>query len=163
MGLAIKQKRKQVNLLNFIQQFPHETDCLEYYRNARERVGVVCSQCGGTEHSWLAGKSKFECTHCGRHTFINEGTIMEESELPIKYWFIAIHLLTSSQKYIGSAEIQKQLACSEAQAINLLSKLYELIEEGDLNDRFDDLLLACATSKKVCVYKQVETMVCRDK
>ena len=134
-----------MNLLSFIQQFPGETDCLEYFRLAREKVGVTCTKCGNKQHQWLPGKSYFECTCCGNHTSINSGTIMENSVLPIKYWFITIQLLTSTEVSISSSEIQNLLGVKQPGPVyDMCNKLKLLIENGETN--FDSLLMACATN-----------------
>jgi len=134
-----------MNVLSFIQQFPGETDCLEYFRVVREKAGITCSKCGNKKHYWLPGKSHFECTCCGNYTSINSGTIMENTELPIKYWFITIHLLTSTNKFVSSSEIMNQLGLKQSESVlDMCYKLNLLIEDGEID--FDGLLMACATN-----------------
>ena len=134
-----------MNLLSFIQQFPGETDCLEYFRSVREKVGVTCTKCGNKQHQWLSGKSYFECTCCGNHTPINSGTILENTVLPIKYWFIAIQLLTSTDEPVSSSKIQNLLGVKQPEPVyDMCNKLKLLIENGETN--FDSLLMACATN-----------------
>lgn len=137
-----------MNLLSFIQQFPGETDCLEYFRLAREKVGVTCTKCGNKHHRWLPGKSYFECTCCGNHTPINSGTIMENSVLPIKYWFITVQLLTSANEPVSSSEIQNLLGVMQPEPVyDMYNKLKLLIANGATN--FDSLLMACARNHTV--------------
>ncbi|MHB9141406.1 MAG: transposase [Paludibacter sp.] len=134
-----------MNLLSFIQQFPGETDCLEYFRLAREKVGITCTRCGNKQHQWLPGKSYFECICCRNHTSINSGTILENTVLPIKYWFITIQLLTSTEVSISSSEIQNLLGVKQPEPVyDMCNKLKLLIENGATN--FDSLLMACATN-----------------
>ena len=133
-----------MSLLSFIQQFPRETDCLEYFRSVREKAGITCVKCGSKNHYWLPGKCQFECACCGNHTSINSGTIMENTELPIKYWFITIHLLTSANKFVSSSEIQNQLGVSNSEPVLDMCDKLRLLLDGEEAD-FDSLLNACAT------------------
>ena len=39
-------------------------------------------------------------------------TVMHGSQLPFHYWFVAIHLLTSTKKSFSASELQRQLGHS---------------------------------------------------
>ena len=39
---------------------------------------------------------------------LRANTVMHGSQLPFRYWFIAIHLLTSTKKNFSVAELQRQ-------------------------------------------------------
>jgi hypothetical protein len=40
---------------------------------------------------------------------LKTGTVIENSKLTYQYWFIAMHLMTSTKKTISALEMQKQL------------------------------------------------------
>ena len=98
-----------MNLLNFISSFPDEESCKQKFKEYREHVGVICHKCGGKKHYWKKDKEQFECKKCGTRTTLKSGTVMHKSKLPFRYWFIAIHLLTSTKKSFSAKEIQRQL------------------------------------------------------
>jgi len=98
-----------MNLLNFISTFPDEDSCKTRLKEMREQEGVVCSKCGNISHYWKRDKWQFECKSCKTRTTLKSGTIMHGSQLPLRYWFVAIHLLTSTKKSFSSLELQKQL------------------------------------------------------
>jgi ISXO2-like transposase domain/Transposase zinc-ribbon domain len=98
-----------MNLLNFISQFPDEESCKIQLKAIRENEGIICRHCGGKEHYWKKDKSQFECKSCKTRTTLTSGTIMHGSQLPLRYWFIAMHLLTSTKKSFSALELQKQL------------------------------------------------------
>ena len=47
------------------------------------------------------------CAKCGHETTLRSGTVMHGSNLPLLYWFTAIHLLTSTKKTFSAAEMQR--------------------------------------------------------
>ena len=137
-----------MNLLNFIRRFSEENDCLEYFKAIREKSGVICKKCGHNKHNWLAGKVQFECKQCGNRISIKSGTVMENSKLPIKYWFITIHILTSSKKTFSASELQKQLGYPEYEPVyEMLYKLRMVMDNGVDEYKFDMILFACAKNQ----------------
>ena len=101
-----------MNLLNFVSQFPDEESCRAKWREYRDKQGVVCPKCGSTEHYWKSDKEVYECKRCKYRQSLRSNTVMHGSQLPFRYWFIAIHLLTSTKKSFSAAELQRQLGHS---------------------------------------------------
>lgn len=121
-----------MNLLNFIAQFPDEESCKLKYKEVRDRVGVTCSICGCTKHYWKRDKWQYECTSCGKRTTLKSGTVMHRSQLPYRYWFIAIHLLTSTRNSFSALELQRQLGHSCYEPIwEMLHKLRGVMGRRD--------------------------------
>ena len=98
-----------MNLLEFVNQFPDEESCKRKWKEIREKEGVVCPICGCKEHYWKGDKEMFECKKCGHRQSLKANTIMHGSQLPMRYWFIAMHLLTSTKKSFSASEMQRQL------------------------------------------------------
>lgn len=137
-----------MNLLNFIERFQEENDCLEYFKAIREKSGVICKKCGHNKHNWLAGKVQFECKQCGNRISIKSDTIMENSRLPIKYWFITVHILTSSKKTFSASELQKHLGYTEYEPVcEMLHNLHLVMDKGGEEYTFEWLLFACVKNQ----------------
>ena len=98
-----------MNLLNFISQYPDEESCKLKLKAIRDKEGIVCRHCGGKEHYWKSDKWQYECKSCKTRTTLRSGTIMHGSQLPLRYWFVAMHLLTSTKKSFSALELQRQL------------------------------------------------------
>jgi hypothetical protein len=121
-----------MNLLNFIEQFPDEESCKIKYKEVRDKVGVTCSVCGCKKQYWKKDKCQYECTSCGKRTTLRSGTVMHGSQLPYRYWFIAIHLLTSTRNSFSALELQRQLGHNFYQPIwEMLHKLREVMGRRD--------------------------------
>ena len=98
-----------MNLIDFIKEYPDEAACKAKFKEYREQVGVVCAKCGCTSHYWKKDKEQYECRQCKTRTTLRSGTVMHKSKLPCRYWFITMHLLTSTKKSFSAKEIQRQL------------------------------------------------------
>lgn len=137
-----------MNLFDFIERFPQENDCLEYFISIRKKTGVVCRKCGSSNQIWLAATKQFECKQCENRINIKSGTVMENSKLPIKYWFMAIHLLTSATETFTIAEIQKKLGCEDIEQVNeMLENLNRCLCKTGNSCSFDQLLFACVANQ----------------
>lgn len=121
-----------MNLLNFVLQYPDEASCRKKFKEYRDRIGVVCPHCGSKEHYWKKDKEQYECKKCRKRQTLRSNTLMHGSQLPFRYWFIAIHLLTSTKKSISAAELQRQLGHKRYEPIwAMLHKLREAMGKRD--------------------------------
>lgn len=121
-----------MSLINFIEQFPDEESCKKKFKEYRDHVGVVCPNCGGTDHYWKKDKEQYECKACKKRTTLKSGTVMHKSKLPFRYWFITMHLLTSTKKSFSAKEIQRQLGHKRYHPIwHMVHKLREAMGKRD--------------------------------
>lgn len=100
---------KTMNFIEFAKHYPDEASCKALVKSYREKEGVVCRNCGCTEHYWNTGVDAFDCKQCGTRTTLKSGTVMEASKLPFQYWIYAIYLVTMTKKGISALELQRQL------------------------------------------------------
>lgn len=98
-----------MNLLDFNSRFPNEQTCREYLKEKREAEGITCKKCGCKKHYWFSFMQIWKCSGCGSRMALRAGTIMEKSHLPVRAWFMCIHMMTSIKKSISALEMQRQL------------------------------------------------------
>lgn len=136
-----------MNLIEFSDHFPDEASCKAKFKELREQEGIICRKCGHTEHYWKKDKEQYECKKCKSRMSLKSGTVMHKSKLPFRYWFLAMHLLTSTRKTFSAKEIQRQLGHKRYQPIwHMMHKLrkamgkrddqYNLVGELELDDGF---------------------------
>jgi transposase-like protein len=105
---------------------------MEHFKAQRDQNGVVCPKCGCKEHYWLKGKLRYECKQCHYRQSLRSGSVMEHSKLPFQYWYVSMHLLTSTKKSFSAAELQRQLGHKCYQPIwELLNKLRDVMGKRD--------------------------------
>jgi hypothetical protein len=98
-----------MNILKFVDQFPDELSCRNDFKAKREDQGVICKKCSCTNHYWLQNKWQWQCKKCSFRTSIRSGTIMENSNLPVRMWYLCMALMTMTKKGISAKEMQRQL------------------------------------------------------
>jgi len=136
-----------MNIIQFSSQFPDENACIAHYKAQRDTIGVVCPKCGCKHHYWLQNKLRYQCKQCHYRQSLRSGTVMEHSKLPFLYWYIAMHLLTSTKKSFSAAELQRQLGhkryqpiwemvCKLRDVMGKRDNLYQLTGEVELDNAF---------------------------
>jgi hypothetical protein len=121
-----------MNLLNFVENFPDEASCKAKFKEYRDKQGIICPKCRSMEHYWKREKESYECKHCGKRQSLRANTVMHGSQLPFRYWFVTIHLLTSTKKSFSASEIQRQLGHRYYEPIwTMLHKLRSIMGKRD--------------------------------
>jgi len=98
-----------MKILEFVSKFSDEQSCKEYFRDIRMKEGVVCKKCGCKKHYWLRSKWQFQCSECNFRTTLKSGTVMENSRLPFRTWFLVMLFMTTTKKGISACELQRQI------------------------------------------------------
>ncbi|MGD9679344.1 MAG: transposase, partial [Vulcanibacillus sp.] len=68
-----------MNIFSFTAHFDSEEACRLHFKEERDKVGVVCSECGNKEHFWIKSRWSYECKSCRHRTSLRSGTIMQNS------------------------------------------------------------------------------------
>ena len=98
-----------MTILEFMEQFPTEKSCREDFRIKREKEGVCCKKCTNKKLYWLKNKEQWQCSSCSFRTTLRSGSMMENSNLPFRTWYLAMAFMTFSKKGISAKELQRQL------------------------------------------------------
>ncbi|MEY3417699.1 MAG: transposase [Bacteroidota bacterium] len=80
---------------------------IETFKQYRLSSSVVCKKCGHTSHYWMASKNQFQCKKCRFRTTIRSGSVMENSKLPLAYFFISMVLLAKTSGNLTVDELHK--------------------------------------------------------
>ncbi len=121
-----------MKLIDFTKCFKDEASCENYLKNVREKEGLECSKCGCKKQYWNKSTKSWRCSKCGHETTLTSGTVMHGSKLPLMYWFLAMHLMTSTKKAISASEMQRQLGHKRYQPIwEMMHKLRSVMGARD--------------------------------
>lgn len=141
-----------MKILTFLESFPNEQSCKIHFINHRVDKGVTCKSCNHKEHYWLKGKEQFQCKYCGFRTTLKSGTVLQNSKLSFQYWYIAMHLLTSTKKTFSAHELKRQLGHKRYEPIwAMLHKLRNAMQQDQtLTDTvvLDDTYISTSTPKE---------------
>jgi len=124
-----------MNIFSFTANFKDEESCRLHFKEERDKQGVVCKRCSGTDHYWLKGKWSYQCKSCKFRTSLRSGTIMESSKLSFLIWYKTMFLMTTTKKGFSSKEIQRQLGLKRYEPVwAMVHKLRKAM--GEREDRY---------------------------
>lgn len=144
-----------MNLLKFHETFKSEEDCKLHFKSLRDKNGVICIKCQSTKHYWISTKDFYECSNCKYRTSLKKGTILENSKLKFKTWYLIMLFMSATKKGFSAAEVQRQLGKKRYEPIwRAMHKIRQSMGQRDdrykLEDmvEFDDAFFETYTCKK---------------
>ena len=127
-----------MKLTDFITKFPDEQSCQDFFRENRQKEGVICRKCKGTNHYWMKSISQFQCKVCRTRTTLRSGTVMESSKLSFMDWLLTMHLMTATKKGFSALEVQRQLGRKRYEPVWYMMQKIRV----DMSDRDDKYVLS---------------------
>lgn len=121
------------DLLSFAENFPDEKSCRKYLEYKLWNGDPKCPYCknDGTErkiYRYSNGRT-FKCSKCSRQFQVTTGTIYQDSNIPLRKWFLAYYLFSSCKNGISSVELGRHLNISQKAAWYLMQKLRTMINK----------------------------------
>jgi transposase-like protein len=104
------------NLTEFADYFCDEKTCAEHLAAIRFRNGEYCPHCRHDRIFKFNDGKRYRCAKCKTDFTIRNGTVFGDSKLPLRKWFMAIYLLTTSGKGISSYQLAKQIRVTQKTA-----------------------------------------------
>ena len=130
---------KRYTIRDFNSDFPDDDACLlavfgMVYPSYLEDGTVPCrsEKCGGevTKHARLAKRPKaLTCSKCGTHVYPLAGTIFEKSSTPMKSWFYAMYLMSTTRAGISAKQLERELGVTYKTAWRMFKQIRSLLAE----------------------------------
>lgn len=125
------------SLIQLFDYFKDEKTCFEFLEQQIWGGTPACPHCGSihvytrknrSKNPAKAGVNEYKCAEkgCNKNFTSTVGTIFEGSKLPLRTWFAAIWLCTTSSKGISSLNLSKQLGITQKSAWFVLSRIREM-------------------------------------
>lgn len=131
---ADKMTTKFKNLQTLLDFFKDEETCKAYYEQARWGGNVACPHCGSlkiyrTNRGYKCGEKE-----CAKKFSLTVGTIFENSKIPLRTWFAAMYLCTTSKKGVSSVQLAEQLGITQKTAWFVLSRIRTMLNDNTDNN-----------------------------
>ena len=123
---------QRYTIKQFNDDFPDEAACLEYvatlvYPTFPE---IHCRACGEVlKHHRLNGRKAYSCQKCGTHVYPLAGTIFEKSRTPLKSWFYAMYLMSTTRMGISAKQLERELGVTYKTAWRMFRQIRALMAE----------------------------------
>lgn len=135
VGVAINQIQFQrgMSLLDFVDRFGSEEQCIQALFYRRWPNGFCCPRCSAALFYRLttSGRPLYQCQACRHQASLTAGTLMEASKLPLRKWFMAIYLISQAKTGLSSLSLKRQLGVDYRTAWLLHHKLLLAMTEQD--------------------------------
>ena len=95
------------------------------------RTGSMCPRCEHTGHWCHESRALYQCCGSRHQVSLTAGTILANTKLPLRTWFLAMYLMTQTMNGISALELSRQLSVSYNTACKVKHKLRQVIKERD--------------------------------
>lgn len=103
-------------LTEFTDYFKDEATCVAHFTESRFRDGQYCPHCKHDKIYLCANGKRYNCSKCKQDFTIRTKTIFGESKLPIRKWYMAVYLLSTTSKGISSVQLAQHLGVTQKTA-----------------------------------------------
>ena len=104
-------------------KFNNDEKCREALEKLRWPHGVACTRCGVIGPSELPCGVLFQCKSCRYQFSVTSGTIMHDSHLSLRKWFLAIWLMCESKKGISANQLKRTIRTTYRTAWHLCHRI----------------------------------------
>lgn len=116
-------------LIDLFDYFNTEEKCREYLEQQRWNGTPACPFCGALNPYRTNRGFKCREKECHKKFSVTVGTIYENSKVPLRKWFAAIYLCTSSKKGISSLQLSRQIGITQKAAWFVLHRIREMLKD----------------------------------
>jgi transposase-like protein len=124
-------RASDMNLMKLIERFDSDDKCRLTLEKLRWPEGVRCIRCQSEKVFRAQKRNQFECGGCGYHFSVTTGTIMHDTHLPLRKWFIAVYLICESKKGVSALQLKRTLGVAYKTAWYLCHRIREAVKDVD--------------------------------
>lgn len=119
-----------MDLLSLIEQFPDDETCRETLEKLRWPNGVACARCGSVSIWNIEKRGQYQCKDCAYRFSVTAGTILNDSHLPLRKWFIAVYLIVEAKKGISARQLGRTLKVARKTEWYLSHRIREAMRQA---------------------------------
>ena len=123
-----KEERDIISLRQFEVRIPDEAAAVALMEEKRWGQQPYCPSCS-LDNVYRVQSGKPMSRQCKRYYSVRTGTVMAETNLPIRTWLLAIHLIHTSRKGISALQLHRALGVAYSTAWFLGHRIREAMRE----------------------------------
>lgn len=101
-----------MKLFQLMDNFDTETECRNALAEIRWPDGVKCPRCDGERHAYDSKRYVWDCYSCGYQFSVMSGTVLHDTKLPLRKWFMAVLLTVEARKCISANQLKRTIGVS---------------------------------------------------
>ncbi len=98
-----------MDLMQLMDTYGSEKACREALAGLRWPDGVTCPRCASDRHSYDSERYVWDCYSCGYQFSVMSGTVLHDTKLPLRKWFMATLLMVEAKKGISAMQLKRTL------------------------------------------------------
>jgi len=119
---------RKYTITQFNKDFPNDDTCLEWLRNYLYPKKIECPNCQKPrKYHRIKTKKVYGCDYCGHQVSPTAGTIFHKSPTPLKLWFYAIFLMSSTRCGISAKQIERETSVTYKTAWRMFKQIRSLL------------------------------------
>jgi len=123
--------KKECTVIDFLNKFNSDDVCLEWLKNKFYPDGIFCIKCNKiTNHYKAKNRPSYCCEFCGNHVHPTANTIFHKSSTPLKSWFYAVYLMSSTRCGISAKQLQRELGVTYKTAWRMFQQIRIMLKQG---------------------------------
>ena len=128
-----RTKREQqgiISIFEFLSAIPDEAAAVGFLEKKRWGDNPHCPRCGTREvhHVPREKPMRWHCPDCRRYFSVRTGTVMAQSQIPLRKWLYALYLFHTHRKGISARQLMKELGISKKAAWFLGHRIREAMQ-----------------------------------
>lgn len=133
MSMNLIQFQHGLSLAEFLRQYGSEAQCRRAFYRARWPKGFRCPACGDRRRSSFrrGAQTIYQCRACQHQSTLISGTLLQDTKLPLRTWYLAIHLLSSTKTNLAALELKRHLGVTYRTAWRIKHKVMQAMVERE--------------------------------
>lgn len=142
MAMNKVQFQKSLSMPAFLVKYGTESDCRASLEKARWPDGYRCARCSESRHVRFERRHQlyFQCSRCGFQMSLVSGTLFQSTKLPLRLWFLALHLLAGAKTNVSALELMRQLGVCYRTAWRLKHKVMHAMTNREESRKLNGLV-----------------------
>ena len=132
MSAPGKSHREGLSLVQVKEMFPDEAAAVAWFERIRWPNGRQCPHCGSDRVSVKpTGKPMpYRCRDCRQHFSVKTGSVMQDSNLPLRKWALGIFLMSTSLEGVSSMKLHRDLGITQKTASTMERRIRQGWADG---------------------------------
>lgn len=115
----------------FNKLFPDDDACLKWLRDNLYPQKIYCTRCKKlTKFYRIKDRKVYGCDLCGHQISPTANTIFDHSPTPLKSWFYAIYLMSTTRCGISAKQLQRELGVTYKTAWRMFHQIRSMLDDG---------------------------------
>lgn len=133
MSINTLQFQAGLSMPEFFASYGTEAKCYRALYRWRWPQGFRCPCCAGRARSRFkrGGVIYYPCSTCRHQTSRIAGTMFQGTQLPLRTWMLALHLLTSTTTNMAALELMRHLGVNYRTAWRMKHKIMQVMAERE--------------------------------